>query len=165
MTLNAIASTALVIGYIFCALVTAIALGAIAFALTKLNGKIEELTAKLDPLLTKVDDTLSMVNDKVASIGDKAEGILAQGEETAESVHHKVDMTATAVQRTIHAPIIGINSLMAGVSRGVETFGKLQRTAPEAGADGAEAQAQGNNGHRRAESVAALAGKETLDGG
>jgi hypothetical protein len=126
-TLHPVASAVLVIGYILLSLCTAAALGLLAFGVSKLNAKLEELTAKVDPLLTRADEMLTLTNDKLSAIGDRAEEVLARGEETAESVHQKVDKTATAVQRTIHAPIIGLNSLAAGVSRGVETFGKLQR--------------------------------------
>lgn len=127
MELNPAASWLLVIGYVVCAVTTTVLLGGLVYALSKLTAKLEELIAKADPLLAKADAALTVTNEKITSIGDRAEGILAQGEETAESVHHKVDRTATAVQRTIHAPIIGLNSLAAGVSRGVRTFSRLQR--------------------------------------
>lgn len=135
MELNPVASWVLVIGYIVCAVTTTVLLGGLVYALSKLTAKLEELLAKAEPLLAKADEALTVTNEKITAIGDKAEGILAQGEETAESVHHKVDRTATAVQRTIHAPIIGLNSLAAGVSRGVQTFSRLQReVAPTDGA-------------------------------
>lgn len=168
MYLNGWAATALVIGYIGFALITAAALAGIAYALTKLNARLEELIGKADPLLAKTDQILTVTNEKVASLGDRAEGILTQGEETAESVHHKVDKTATAVQRTIHAPIIGLNSLAAGVSRGVETFGKLQRGVVSGAATPAgvrKAVSTTESGQGSADRVPVLAGKEIRDGG
>jgi len=160
VTLNPAASWVLVIGYIVFALVSAVLLLGIAFALRTLNAKLNDLLAKADPLLAKADDLLTIANEKVTSIGDKAEGILAQGEETAESVHEKVDKTAAAVQRTLHAPIININSLAAGVTRGVETFTQLQRnTALKA------SHSERSNGQQAAEAVPTLAGKETSNGG
>jgi len=167
--LNAIASWLLVIGYLIGGLIVASALVMMALALQKLNAKLDEVVSKIDPHLTKADEILTITNDKIASIGDKAEEILAQGEETAENVHHKVDQTATVVQRTIHAPIISLNSLAAGVSRGMETFGRLQRgatdgaTTPATGVQGGEPHTK--NGHSTAEQVPALAGKETMNGG
>jgi uncharacterized protein YoxC len=125
--LSGIAATFLVIGYFVFAGITAAALAGFAVGLRALNAKIEAMSAKVDPLLSKADEVLGVASDKIVAIGNKTEGLLAQGEETAESVHQKVDKTATAVQRTIHAPIINLNSLAAGVSRGVETFGRLQR--------------------------------------
>lgn len=125
--LNPVSSTILVGTFLLLSLGTFVVFLLLALGLNRLNTKLEELTARVDPLLAKTDQILTVTNDKITSLGDKAEGILAQGEEVAENVHHKVDRTATAVQRTIHAPIIGINSLAAGVTRGVETFGQLQR--------------------------------------
>lgn len=127
MTLNGTASTVLVIGFIVLSLVTAVALAGLAFGLTKISSLLEQLTTQAEPVLGKTEEILTVVSDKVASIGDRAEGILAQGEEAAESVHDKVDKTATAVQRTVHAPIIGLNSLAAGLSEGIKAFGTLQR--------------------------------------
>lgn len=130
MDLNPAASWVLVIGYVVCAVATTVFLGGLTYALSKLTTKLEELIVRAEPLLTKADEALTLTNEKITSIGDRAEGILAQGEETAENVHHKVDRTAAAVQRTIHAPIIGLNSFAAGVSRGMRTFSRLQRDTP-----------------------------------
>lgn len=171
-TLHPVASTILVIGYILLSLCTAAALGLLAFGISKLNAKLEELTAKVNPLLTRADDMLTLTNDKLASIGDRAEEVLARGEETAESVHQKVDKTATAVQRTIHAPIISLNSLAAGVTRGMETFGKLQRSSDGDGAQGRAATAYPvengaatTNGRGASDGIPSPTGKELLNGG
>jgi len=134
VTLTPWASAILVVGYIVLSLISVMAFAAIALVLSKLNARLEALTAKVDPLLGKADEILTVTNEKIASIGDKTEGILAHGEETAESVHEKVDRTAVAVQRTVHAPIIAMNSFAAGVSRGVSTFGRLQRRNGQAAA-------------------------------
>jgi uncharacterized protein YoxC len=141
VALNPVASAFLVAGYLVTSLLMAGAFLVIALGLGRLNAKLDDLIAKLDPVLSKTDQILSTTNDKLASIGDKAEEILVQGEGVAETVHSKVDKTATAVQRTIHAPIIGLNSFAAGVSRGVETFGRLQKEggAPAGGATTADA--------------------------
>jgi len=168
--LSEAASWLLVIGYIILSLGTAALLGAVAFGLSKLNAKLEDLSAKAEPLLAKTDHILTLTNDKITSIGDKAEGILTQGEETAESVHEKVDKTATAVQRTVYAPIIGLNSFAAGVSRGVETFGRLQRheTNGAAGREPHRPQAKAkmynsaSNGQEAVEARPIPAGKETV---
>ena len=173
MVLNPVASWVLVIGYIVCAVATTLFLGGLAYALAKLTAKLEELLAKAEPLLAKADEALTVTNEKITAIGDKAEGILAQGEETAESVHHKVDRTATAVQKTIHAPIIGLNSLAAGVSQGVRTFGRLQREAapaddePEISSrETTKEEEQTRSGRDTREALTIPAGKEmSSDGG
>lgn len=116
--------------YLVATLVLVGLVGALALTLSKLNAKLAEVTEKVEPLLIKADEMMTMANEKLGSIGDKTEDILIQGEETAGLVHDKVDRTAVAVQRTIHAPIIGLNSIAAGVARGVLTFGRLQQTKP-----------------------------------
>lgn len=132
MELHPVTSTILIILVIVQALVLTVVFGLIGFGFKKLSDKIEQLTPKIEPVLDKVDQALATTNDKLTTIGDKTEGIIAQGEEVAGNVHDKVDKTATVVQKTVHAPIIALNSFAAGVSRGVETFGKLQRSSEDA---------------------------------
>jgi len=125
--LHPIANWILVFFFVFSSFISSIALLALLFALRKLITKIEELTPKVNPIIDKVDQALTTANNKLTSLGDKAEHIIMQGEEVADNIHQKVDRTATVVQRTVHAPIITLNSLAAGFSRGVITFGQLQR--------------------------------------
>lgn len=127
MQLNAVASSILVGWFVVLSLVVIGSLGGMAFVLWKINAKIEQLTPKFEPLLDKVDQALTTVNEKFNVIGDRVENIVAQGEEVALGVHNKVDRTATVVQRTVHAPIVTLNSLAVGVSRGLETFTNLQQ--------------------------------------
>jgi predicted PurR-regulated permease PerM len=126
--LHPVTSTIVIIFIIVQALVLTMIFGIIGFGFKKLNDKVEALMPKVDPILSKVDHTLLMVNEKVATIGDKAEHIVTQGEEVAESVHSKVDQTATAVQKTVHTPLIALNALAAGVTQGVKTFSSLQNS-------------------------------------
>jgi len=65
----------------------------------------------------------------VDRIGGKAEMILTQGEEVATVVHERVDRTTAVMQRTINAPLIGVNSLAAGMTRAWATFAALQNSA------------------------------------
>jgi predicted PurR-regulated permease PerM len=127
MQLNGVASSILVGWFIVLSLLVLAAIGGMAFVLWKINAKIEQLTPKVEPLLDKVDQAFTTANDKLTSIGDRAEHIAAQGEETAANVHDKVEKTATVVQRTIHAPLIVLNSFAAGLSRSVKTFSNLQQ--------------------------------------
>lgn len=93
----------------------------------KLNALLEKYESKIDPLLEKADAVLTTTSEKVSSIGTKAEVILTQGEELTEMVHSRVDTTTLAVHRTVFTPLIGVNSLIAGVRRGAETFAKRQQ--------------------------------------
>ncbi len=128
MQINGVASSILVGWFIVLSFVVLGVLGTMAFVLWKLNIKIEQMTPKIEPLLGKVDLALTIANDQLSAIGDRTEFIVAQGEEVAASVHNKVDKTATAVQRTVQAPIVTLNSFAAGVLRGLETFANLQQS-------------------------------------
>jgi uncharacterized protein YoxC len=121
----------LVAFYVLSSLVLIGLIGAAAYLILKLNRLLEEYQQKIDPILIKADNALTIIADKADSIGGKAESLLAQSEEVAESVHEKVDRTAVAVQKTINAPIIGANSLVAGFTRGILTFTRLQSKEPK----------------------------------
>jgi uncharacterized protein YoxC len=128
MVLNPVASTVMVIFFILLSTILVGALVAITVVLYRLNAKLEEVTLKVDPLLSRTEDLLTVANEKLTTIGGKAEVILTQTEAVTTGVQAKVEKTATAVQRTIHAPIIGANSLAAGLLQGFATFTRLQST-------------------------------------
>jgi uncharacterized protein YoxC len=125
--LNPIASTFLVVFYLLSGLILIGLLAALAFLVFKLNALLEKYERKIDPLLAKADEVLTTTTEKVNSIGTKAEEILTQGEELTEMVHTRVDTTTQAVQKTVFTPLIGVNSLIAGVKRGAETFARRQQ--------------------------------------
>ena len=132
MQLDGLASWFLVGFYVFASLVL---LGLVAFAawaIWKLHNLLEKYEARINPVIDKADQVLTLIGEKVDTIGGKAESILTQGEEMAESVHEKVDRTATTVQRTINAPIIKANSWAAALKQGFATFTRLQ-LKPEIG--------------------------------
>jgi hypothetical protein len=130
--LGPVASTFLVIFYVVSSLALIVLIGVATYLVLRLNRLLELYQSKIDPILVKADHALTIIADKADSIGGKAESLLAQSEEVAEAVHEKVDKTAIAVQRTINAPIISANSLVAGIKRGFWTFARLQQTEPTA---------------------------------
>lgn len=176
MQLNGVASSILVVWFVILSLVVLGVLGGMAFVLWKVNAKIDQLTPKVEPLLDKVDQALTAANDRLSAIGDRTEHIVAQGEEVAVNVHNKVDRTATAVQRTVHAPIIMLNALAAGVSHGFGMFTNLQQKRSKWQQEfvGVKRMNNGvrrsssshvvNNGRSVAEHVTASTGKEPVNG-
>lgn len=112
-------------------LVTSISLAAILafflYSLNKLNAQLQSLEAKVDPLLIKAEGIFTLANEKIITLGERTEGILTHGEAVAEEVHDKIDRTATGVQRTVNAPIIGLNSIAVGLVQGLQTFRLLQQ--------------------------------------
>ena len=125
--LSPFASMVLASFYILAATLLVALLVAVAFALYKLNAMLEEYRTKIDPLLAKADSLLEITTSRVDSLGGKAERILAQGEQITDNVHDRVERTASTVQKTVNAPIIGVNSLAAGLGRGLATFAHLQQ--------------------------------------
>ena len=127
MQLNPVASTVLVVFYLVTSISLVAILGFFLYSLNKLNAKLESLEAKVNPLLIKAEEILTLTNEKIVTLGERTEGILTHGEAVAEEVHDKIDRTATGVQRTVNAPIIGLNSAAAGLVQGLQTFRSLQR--------------------------------------
>lgn len=125
--LNPVASSVLVISYLVLAILMCGLLGAICFALLKLNARLDDFSHRLDPLLQKADDALTITTETVEMLGSRAESVLSQSEAAVETVHEKVDRTAIAVQQVVNTPIIKANSIVAGVSRGFSTFARLQK--------------------------------------
>jgi predicted PurR-regulated permease PerM len=120
--LSPLATTFLVVGYVVFSLLTLGALGALAWGVFRLNAELEKLNAKADPLLGKTDEILGLVSEKITTIGASAESILVQGEAMTGNLTAKVDQTASAVQKTVHAPLIGLNALLSGVQHGATVF-------------------------------------------
>ncbi|MDX1932053.1 MAG: hypothetical protein SFU56_05565 [Capsulimonadales bacterium] len=125
--LGPVASTFLVVFYILTSLILVILLVAAVYLVLRLNALLEKYEQKIDPLLQKADTVLTLTTEKVSSIGTKAEEILTQGEELTEMVHSRVDTTTYAVRRTVFTPLIGLNSVLAGLRRGAETFTRRQQ--------------------------------------
>jgi uncharacterized protein YoxC len=124
--LSPVASIVLIGFYILSSLTLVALLLGLTLGLWKLNRLLEEYRLKIDPALEKANQVLSITAQRVDSIGGKAERILTQGEEITENVHSRVEKTATTVQKTVNAPLISVNSLAAGIGRGLATFAHLQ---------------------------------------
>jgi hypothetical protein len=128
--LTPIASTFLIVGYIVFSLLTLGVLVGLTWGVFRLNRELEKLNAKADPLLGKTDEILGLVSEKVMTLGASAESILIQSEAMTGNVSARVDQTASAVQKTVHAPLISINAFLAGVQHGANVFrqgGKKER--------------------------------------
>lgn len=126
MTLNPVASSILVFWYFGLSLILTVVVIGLAIGLQRLNARLELLTGQLDPILQKADQALSLANEKLTTIGGTTESILAHGEAVAATVEAKTETTSKLIQKTIHAPFVGVNALLAGMAIGVRTFGMLQ---------------------------------------
>jgi len=94
----------------------------IAAALFVLNRKLEQLTEMAHPLIDKVNGTLAKVEGMTAQVSERVNAILDQTGHLVEDVTEKVETTTSIAEETIAQPLIGAASVMAGLSRGWDTY-------------------------------------------
>jgi hypothetical protein len=95
-----------------------------------MRSEIERRETQISSLLERAEQILIAAAAMVETVGESTERILSQGEHAAERVNETVDRTTTIVQRTVYRPLISVNSVAAGLTRGILTFTNLQRTIP-----------------------------------
>jgi hypothetical protein len=127
MALNPVASNIVIFWYLGLSLLLTGAVVVLTVVLHKLNARLEALTSQVEPLLLKTEATLSLANEKLATIGSTTESLLAHGDAVAATVEAKTETTTRLVQRTIHAPFISLNALLAGVAAGTQAMGGRRR--------------------------------------
>src|SRR5438093_4485762 len=94
----------------------------IAAALFVLNRKLEQLTEMAHPLMDKANGTLARVEAMSAQVSERVNVILDQTGHLVEDVTQKVETTTSIAEETIAQPLIGAASVMAGLSRGWDTY-------------------------------------------
>jgi len=94
----------------------------IAAALFLLNRKLEQLTEMAHPLIDKTNGTLAKVEAMTAQVSERVNTILDQTGHLVEDVTQKVETTTSMAEETIAQPLIGAASVMAGLSRGWDTY-------------------------------------------
>lgn len=103
-------------------LINTVFISGIAVALFMLNRKLEQLTEKAHPLLEKANETLQRVEVLSAQASERVHQILDQTGVLVEDVSRKVETTTSIAEETISQPLIGAASVMAGLSRGWDTY-------------------------------------------
>ena len=122
MNLNPVASNLIIAWYLGLSLILTLTVIVLTLVLHKLNSRLEALTAQVEPLMDKANQTLALANEKLATIGTTTENLLAHGEAVAATVEAKTETTTRLVQKTIHAPFVSVNALLAGVLAGAKTL-------------------------------------------
>jgi hypothetical protein len=125
--LNPAAQVALVIFVLIFGLLMVGMLAGVLITLIKLTQKIDDITVKAEPAIVKLSDTLDTVQRVTSSVGERADHILSRGEDLTDRVSSDVEKTATVVQQAITTPLINLSSWIAGLSKGVSTFGGAVR--------------------------------------
>ena len=108
-----------IVSFTFIALLAGIVLG-----LKKLNQTLDRALDKAQPVINKTTDVLDTVQRVTMNLGEKADAIMVKGEALTDNIAHRVEETAVIVEKTVTSPLIGFSSVLAGVSRGFQTFSK-----------------------------------------
>jgi predicted PurR-regulated permease PerM len=103
-------------------LINTVFIAGIAIALFVLNKKLEQLTEMAHPLAERANATLQKVEALTAQLGERVNKILDETGHVVENVTQKVETTTSMAEETIAQPLIGAASVMAGISRGWDTY-------------------------------------------
>ena len=93
-----------------------------AIGLWMLKRKLDELTQKVNPLADRAGQLLGRVEQLTEEVQRRTEHVLDQTAAVVDSVSKKVDTTTAMAEETISQPLIGAASLVAGISRGLQTY-------------------------------------------
>jgi uncharacterized protein YoxC len=103
-------------------LINTLFIAGIAAALLILNQKLAQLTDQAHPLIDKANETLGQVESMTAQASERVNIILDQTGRLIEDVSRKVETTTSMAEETIAQPLISAASMMAGLSRGWDTY-------------------------------------------
>ena len=103
------------------ALTCIIVLGGLTFLALTVRKLIVKSVA---PTIDEVKSTVENVNSIVKNVDKKADSIMSTVEDTAQKVSGKVVSTTDMAHNLITNPMISVTSLLAGVSKAVETMKK-----------------------------------------
>lgn len=103
-------------------LINTLFIAGIAGLLFVLNRKLNELAGKVEPLVARATETLGRVERITGEVQTRTEAVLQQTATLVEKVSRKVDTTTAIAEETISQPLIGAASVMAGISRGLQTY-------------------------------------------
>lgn len=103
-------------------LINTVFIAGIAAALLLLNQKLTQWTVLAQPLIDKANDTLGKVETMTAQASERVNVVLDQTGRLIDDVSRKVETTTSMAEETIAQPLISAASVMAGLSRGWDTY-------------------------------------------
>lgn len=114
--------------YIIVALVVVFA---VLYLVFKVRGFVRHLNERVNPLLKRMEDTVSKATATAHHVADRAqhtadtvtgqvEQIASTARATADHVARRVESTADLIRDTVASPVIGVNSVLAGVRKAAE---------------------------------------------
>ena len=115
--------------------ITAISVLVIALALTVglaaaivvIRKTIGRLLEAADPAIRRAEAALTTVGGIAETVRVRTDEISQAVEETVEDVSHKVKKTTSVIEDAVTPPLIGVASMLAGVSRGLQVWNELSK--------------------------------------
>ena len=102
---------------------------AIFYLIAKIKALSRHIDERVTPITKEVQDAVGKVSDAVGKVTHAAETIANQAEEvahtartTADHVSSRVESAVDVLRDTIVSPAIGINSVVTGARKAVETL-------------------------------------------
>jgi predicted PurR-regulated permease PerM len=102
---------------------------AIFYLIAKIKALARHIDERVTPITNQVQDTVGKVSDAVGKVTHAAETIANQAEEvahtartTADHVAGRIETAVDVLRDTVVAPAIGINSVLTGARKAVETL-------------------------------------------
>jgi hypothetical protein len=103
-------------------LINTLFIGGLCVGLFMIARRLDDLSRRLDPLASRATEILARVDHVTQELQRRGDVILDQTSTLVENVARKVDTTTAIAEETISQPLIGAASLVAGISRGVQTY-------------------------------------------
>jgi uncharacterized protein YoxC len=103
-------------------LINTVFIAGIAAALLLLNQKLAQLTDRAHPLIDKANEVLGKAETMTAQASERVNIVLDQTGRLIDDVSRKVETTTSIAEETIAQPLISAASVMAGLSRGWDTY-------------------------------------------
>lgn len=91
-------------------------------ALWMIQRKTAEMATRIEPLAKDAATTLARVERLAEDLEGRTRQVLERTTALVESVSKRVDTTTALAEETISQPLIGAASVMAGISRGLQTY-------------------------------------------
>ncbi|MDH7480752.1 MAG: hypothetical protein QHH26_02090 [Armatimonadota bacterium] len=101
------------------ALCNLLLLGTVAYLALMVRGLINK---SVQPAMAEVTSTIKSVNGFVEKVENRAEHVMEISEETAKKVSSKIVATTDIIKQAVSSPLIGILSIIAGVSRAISEY-------------------------------------------
>ncbi|MDO8588872.1 MAG: hypothetical protein Q7T82_17735 [Armatimonadota bacterium] len=115
--------------------ITAISVLVIALALTVglaaaavvIKRSVSRVLEAANPAMKRAEATISTVGGIAETVRTRTDEISQTVEETVDDVSRKVKTTTSVIEDAVRPPLIGMASMLAGVSKGLQVWTELSK--------------------------------------